>query len=100
MGMGMEMMVEQMIEHDLWVDDQFRNIKNEMWETQDGEKLKISAMTTNHIHNCIRMLERKLERDTPYSSSDVDQLAECYLSLFKKELSKRYPPMDPAFADG
>lgn len=29
------------------------------WTTRDGRVLKVSEMTTNHIHNAIRMLKRQ-----------------------------------------
>jgi len=30
------------------------------WTTKDGRKLKISEMGTEHIYNCIRMMDRQM----------------------------------------
>ena len=32
------------------------------WKTKDGRELDIKNMETSHIKNCIRMVERNLER--------------------------------------
>lgn len=34
------------------------NIRNGIWVAKDGTKYSISEMTTSHIKNCIRMIQR------------------------------------------
>lgn len=33
------------------------------WKTKDGQILDVKDMTTDHIKNCIKMLETKLDED-------------------------------------
>ena len=43
------------------------------WVTADGQKLRYSEMTTSHIRNCIKMLQRKLdERPLDYGADPSD----------------------------
>lgn len=64
-----------LIDYDLWdlVDEGY-------WETKDGRHLKIKKMETNHIENCIKMLERTKEKD---------EYTDFKLNEFKEELDKR-----------
>lgn len=48
------------------------------WITKDGNTLRIKDMTTSHIRNCMRMIER----------SDFEWRGELY-SFLKKELNNR-----------
>ena len=78
------------------------------WITQTGEKLKVKEMTTQHIENCIRMLQKhiatKPERGYYMGISDYgeewvemenrqnDEKEEMFISWinsFKRELKRR-----------
>ena len=54
------------------------NASHGLWITKDGRHLNVSEMETNHIQNCMRMLERY---DSPFK--------DIYIPMFKKELKKR-----------
>lgn len=43
------------------------------WTTRDGKKIKLSKMTTEHIKNCIKLMERT---DTPEAKHNVRLLQE------------------------
>lgn len=98
MGMGEEMMLEALIDHDLWRDDQIDNIEAGIWTASDGEELEICKMKTPHIRNCVRMLEKGIENEV--YEGDMREITELYLELFDEELDRRFPPQDPAFANG
>lgn len=49
-----------------------------IWHTKDGRMLLVEDMTTQHIHNCIRMMER-----------NNNPLLDVYRPMFEKELAKR-----------
>lgn len=49
-----------------------------IWRTKDGRTLFVEDMTTQHIHNCIRMMER-----------NNNPLLDVYRPMFEKELAKR-----------
>lgn len=38
-------------------------VNNDEWITQDGRRLKVTEMTTQHIQNCMKMLEREATED-------------------------------------
>lgn len=40
-------------------DKQSFEVCEPLWSTKDGTKIPISKMTTTHICNCIKLLERK-----------------------------------------
>lgn len=41
------------------------NLRNSIWIAKDGTKYSISEMTTSHIKNCIRMIQRSNYRWRP-----------------------------------
>lgn len=52
--------------------------KKGIWRMNDYTEIKITDMTTQHIHNCINMINRK------------KMIAfDCYIPVFEKELNKR-----------
>jgi len=69
------------------------------WTTREGTKLKISEMETDHIKNCMKMLERNLDKYNANVSRtvhgfddlsmfiDLDEVSE-YVA-FQEELEKR-----------
>lgn len=72
------------------------------WTTQSGERLLIKDMTTGHITNCIRILEKLLltkpepsYAPAPYdemedrANDDIEENIVKQIRIFKKELSKR-----------
>lgn len=96
MGMGLEMMMEELIDALIWEDYMCDNVEDGIWVTKDGEEIYITDMTSEHIRNCMKMLERNLEK---YPSDDMEKIARCYLDQFQEELARRYPPVDPAFTE-
>ena len=53
------------------------------WRTKEGEILYLFQMRDSHLRNCIKFLERKLEK----SDNKVD--INFYIDAMKYELSKR-----------
>lgn len=49
-----------------------------LWRTKDGDWLHVTEMGSQHIKNCIRMLERN---NSPF--------ADIYIPMFKEELNRR-----------
>ena len=105
MSMGRELLAELFIDAEIErmeLEQEYIRIQafyeSGYWITKDKTTIKISDMESSHIHNSIRMLERNIESDL-YSDMEVD-LAEIAISEFKRELKRRYPPADPAFAWG
>lgn len=49
-----------------------------IWRTRDGRVMLVGEMSTEHIINCIRMLER-----------NSNPLLEIYRPMFEKELAER-----------
>ena len=41
-------------------------VNNDEWTTLDGRTLKITSMTTQHIQNCMKMIERESTEDYFY----------------------------------
>jgi hypothetical protein len=74
---------EDWIEYDYEYEDEYRRIEDEarigVWTTRAGEKIPVSEMTTSHISNTIRFLERK----------DINDLMMPWIIRFKKELERR-----------
>ncbi len=71
-----------------------------IWKTANGEFLRISEMSIDHIENCMAMIERsrfknKIDRyedlqEPPLKQSIVDyEQYKPYLKVFKDELLKR-----------
>ena len=54
------------------------SLKN-IWTTKTGKKIKIDKMSESHILNCVEMLKR-----------NPSYLADLYIPIFLKELSRRY----------
>ena len=78
MGQGAELEMERMIDSEvLYFRAELRAEKG-LWETRDGQILKVTDMTTRHIQNCLRMLERG---NSPY--------ADPFIGMFEKELERR-----------
>ena len=42
-----------------------KDLRNSIWIAKDGTKYSISEMTTSHIKNCIRMIQRSNYRWRP-----------------------------------
>lgn len=62
------------------------------WETKNGEVYNITDMTSDHIRNCIKMLEKEIayiQSEELLSDIDVEVYSE-YIRVFNEELDKRY----------
>lgn len=94
MSIGEEMFEQLFIEAIVFQDETEERIKKKIWVTEDGKEIPIKDMDSLHIQNCIKMLERKKDNHT----AALKDFAEQYIGLFKTELNKRFPPIDPAFA--
>lgn len=44
------------------------------WETADGEKLVPDEMSTEHLKNCVGMLEKRIYRDRYWKNRFEDEL--------------------------
>lgn len=67
-----------------WAEHQFEydfphGVDNDEWTTEDGRTLKIAEMTTDHIRNCMKMLERIS------TNGDIDNI----YFMFEAELERR-----------
>ena len=54
-----------------WAEHQFEwdfphGVNNDEWTTEDGQTLKITEMTTQHIQNCMNMIRRAGMNDDFY----------------------------------
>lgn len=54
-----------------WAENQFEfdfphGVNNDEWTTEDGRTLKITEMTSGHIQNCMKMIERNGMNDDFY----------------------------------
>lgn len=97
MSYGEELMVEMLIQEEIWRQDYENHInqlwgavKAKVWVTADNTSISIPRMGDRHIRNCIAMLERKL----PDYEDELADIARSYISLFNSELQIRYPPQD------
>ena len=67
-----------------------------IWVKRDGTSVFIEDMDSRHIQNSIAMMERN---EPLYNELTLD-ITRRYREVMKKELEKRFPPVDPAFAWG
>ena len=58
--------------------------KDDYWTGQDGTRYQIKQMTRTHIHNCIKMLERKLIRR---SNTDAEPLNSCCVDYIESRIN-------------
>lgn len=58
-----------------------------LWKTKNGDEIPISQMTTEHIKNCISMLETSIDKDCMVY--DEYQAEKAYAETFKAELKRR-----------
>jgi hypothetical protein len=84
-----------LIEYGLYLQNLSDNLDAGIWKTKDGQLIPIGDMESQHIRNCVGLIEREYAE---YDMATQDILQE-YLNAFRDELSKRYPLIDPAFAD-
>ena len=71
----------------------------EIWTTQNGDKIKVKDMTTQHIRNCIKCIEdgridfvinMGWAEDNDYQEIDEDtEEKERWINIFKTELERR-----------
>ena len=47
------------------------------WKTKDGQILDVKNMTTQHIKNCLKMLENKLDEDPGFFADMTDSDGAC-----------------------
>ena len=63
--------------------------KDDYWIGQDGTRYKIAQMKRTHIHNCIKMLERKLIKDEPPLDSCCIDYIKSRIKDLRNELARR-----------
>ena len=63
------------------------DLRNGIWVAKDGTKYSISKMTTSHIKNCIRMIQRSNYRWRPEYLEPLTQELERRAQNAKKELN-------------
>lgn len=74
------------------------------WTTKDGSKLKICDMTTTHIKNCIKLLDRAFRREMDLSWGGLSSLQgemACYYAEGAVDAAEREGPvgMYPIYED-
>jgi hypothetical protein len=83
MSLGEELSLEYELEHDFYLARMHSivesNARKGIWTTKDGKKIHVSDMTTSHIKNTIRVMER----------NDSEDLLLPWIDRFKKELERR-----------
>lgn len=50
------------------------------WQTKNGNKILIQTMTTDHIKNCIKFIQRE---------NDINNYTEAIIDILNQELNKR-----------
>lgn len=68
-------------------------IKMGLWVQKNGKTIPIKEMSGSHIRNTIAMIDRNF---THYDDLTAE-VAEAWRAAMKKELARRYQPIDPAF---
>lgn len=83
MSLGEEISLEYEMEHELYLlrmqSIVESNARKGIWTTKNGEKIHVSNMTTSHIKNTIKMMER----------NDKEDLLLPWIKRFEEELDKR-----------
>lgn len=74
MGMGAEIALDRMIDYYCQELDADRGV----WVTADGKEIHIKEMSTQHIKNCLRLLEEQ-----------TDDISETYKKQMREELVRR-----------
>ena len=64
-----------------------------LWIQKDGKAIPIKEMTGSHIRNAIAMIDRNFSHYDDLTA----EVAVAWRAAMKKELARRYPPIDPAF---
>lgn len=88
MSMGAEFRTEQLIATSEREETLERCLMEGNWLTNEGQIIPIDQMTSLHIRNALNMLRRGEGYEREYS--------ERFIPLLEAELTRRYPPMDPA----
>ena len=103
MSYGEELMVNMLIEAELLqaeLEEEYRKLSSladlGIWVKQDGTQMRIEDMDSRHIMNSIAMMKR----NAPFYSKRTLEITARYRAVMEKELQKRFPPEDPAFAWG
>jgi len=60
------------------------DVNNHIWTKSDGTRIHVSNMSTEHIQNCIAMLERD-----GYSRNAKDRSYTTWFGIFEEELRIR-----------
>ena len=76
-----------------WAEHQFEydfphGVNNDEWTTRDGRTLKITEMTSDHIRNCMKMLERDAEEDEEGNIDDFYFVLEAELERRRKDAER------------
>lgn len=83
MSYGREWIEDMAIDAEIWYEEENRRIGDGIWQQKDGKQIQVMDMETSHIRNCIRMLERQVQK------YGIDDIKEGWLFRFRSELQKR-----------
>ena len=83
MSYGREWIEDMAIDAEIWYEEENRRIGDGIWQQKDGKEIQVKDMETSHIRNCIRMLERQVQK------YGIDDIKEGWLFRFRSELQKR-----------
>lgn len=72
-----------------------RQVERHEWTTKDGQKLLVEDMDTSHIANCIRMLQKQIDRDDEEDDIEfkmddaIYSIKKAWIKVFRNELNER-----------
>ena len=95
MSYGEEQREEMEIKWEIAMMQARQQVTDRIWTTKDGERIPVEAMEESHIANCIRMLQKQIDRDDEEEDGEcrmpdeVYNIKKAWIKAFEDELNKR-----------